>query len=103
MADINEKADKFFEGRAASFLARDPKSIARMHAVPSLVLFAGQVIPVTDVKQTEEFVAASWSQYDGVDAVDKNVVIMGGGGNGLGRCHLDAARPTSGALLLSAH
>jgi hypothetical protein len=47
-----------------------------MYAVPSLILFPGRSIPVSDASQTEEFFAASWSQYDGVDAVDKQVVVM---------------------------
>jgi hypothetical protein len=58
-------------------LARDEKAIADMYAVPSLILFPGRSIVVGDTRQTEEFFAASWGQYDGVDAVDKQIVIMG--------------------------
>ena len=47
-----------------------------MYAVPSLILFPSKSIPVSDANQTEEFFAASWSQYDGVEAVDKQIVVM---------------------------
>jgi hypothetical protein len=67
----------FFERYAAALLARDEKAITRMYAVPSLILFPGRSIVVSDARQTEEFFAASWTQYEGVDAVDKTVVIMG--------------------------
>jgi ketosteroid isomerase-like protein len=73
----NSKVEQFFERYAAALLARDEKAVARMYAVPSLILFPGQSIPVSDAKQTEEFFAASWSQYEGIDAADKQIVIMG--------------------------
>jgi len=77
MTDTNDKASQFFERYAAALLARDAKAIAGMYAVPSLILFPGRSILVTDAKQTEAFFAASWSQYDGVDAVDEQIVVMG--------------------------
>ena len=77
MTDANDRAQHFFEGYAAALLARDEKAIARMYAVPSLILFPGRSIPVGDAKQTEDFFAASWGQYEGVDAVEKEVTIMG--------------------------
>ena len=48
-----------------------------MYAVPSLILFPGTSIPVSDVRQAQEFFASSWPQYEGVDAVDKQITIMG--------------------------
>lgn len=77
MTDTHNKADEFFERYAAALLARDAKAIARMYAVPSLILFPGKSIPVGDANQTEKFFDASWSQYDGVDAIDKRIVVMG--------------------------
>jgi hypothetical protein len=76
MTDTNDIADQFFERYAAALLARDEKAIATMYAVPSLILFPGTSIPVSDASQTEEFFAASWSQYEGVDTVDKQIAIM---------------------------
>ncbi|PZS04202.1 MAG: hypothetical protein DLM56_06865 [Pseudonocardiales bacterium] len=70
-------AHEFFERYAAALLARDEKAMAQMYAVPSLVLFPGQSIAVSDASQTEEFFAASWNQYEGVDAVDNQIVVMG--------------------------
>ena len=77
MTETHDKAHQFFERYAAAILARDEKAIAGMYAVPSLILFPGNSIPVSDPKQTEEFFATSWSQYDGVDAVDKQIAVMG--------------------------
>jgi hypothetical protein len=77
MAATIEKVEKFFERYAAALLARDEKAMAGMYAVPSLVLFPGNVVLVTDAKQTEEFFAASWSQYEGVDEFDPRVAVMG--------------------------
>jgi hypothetical protein len=77
MTDTNEKVDQFFERYASALLARDAKAMAGMYAVPSLILFPGTSIPVSDANQTEEFFASSWGQYEGVDAVDKQLVVMG--------------------------
>ena len=76
MTDTSDTAHEFFERYGAALLARDEKAIARMYAVPSLILFPGASIPVGDTKQTEEFFAASWGQYAGVDSVEKKVAIM---------------------------
>ena len=72
-----ERVERFFERYAAALLARDAKAMATMYAVPGLILFPGQPIPVSDAKQTEAFFASSWGQYEGVDAVEKRVAIMG--------------------------
>jgi hypothetical protein len=74
---MDETTHQFFERYAAALLARDERTIAEMYAVPSLILFPGAPIAVSDARQTEEFFAASWDQYDGVDAVDKEIVVMG--------------------------
>jgi ketosteroid isomerase-like protein len=76
MTDTNEEVDEFFRRYASALLARDAKAIARMYAVPSLILFPGKSIAVGDAKQTEEFFASSWGQYEGVHAVDKEIIIM---------------------------
>jgi hypothetical protein len=73
----NSKVDRFFERYAAALLARDERAVARLYAVPALILFPGQSTPVSDAKQTEEFFATTWSQYEGIDAADKQIVIMG--------------------------
>jgi len=77
MTTNREAADEFFERYAAALLARDERAVARLYAVPSLILFPGTSIAVTDPKQTEEFFASSWSQYEGVDSAEKQVRLMG--------------------------
>jgi ketosteroid isomerase-like protein len=77
MTDINKKVDQFFEKYAAALLARDATAIAGMYAVPSLILFPGNSIPVTNARETEAFFASSWDQYEGVDAVEKRIAVMG--------------------------
>ena len=77
MTAITEKVEKFFKNYAAALLARDAGAIAGMYAVPSLILFPGTSIPVSDSRQTEEFFASAFAQYAGVDDVDQQIVIMG--------------------------
>ena len=77
MTDTSDKAAEFFDSYAGALLARNEKAIARMYAVPSLILFPGQAIAVSDVHQTEEFFASSWSQYEGVDSVERQIAIIG--------------------------
>lgn len=47
-----------------------------MYSVPSLIVFPGNIIPVSDSKQTEAFFASSWDQYEGVDSVEKEIKVM---------------------------
>jgi hypothetical protein len=77
MADAHSTADEFFERYAAALLARDERTVAALYAVPSLILFPGQSIAVSDAAQTEKFFASSWGQYEGVTAVEKRIEIMG--------------------------
>jgi hypothetical protein len=51
--------------------------MAGMYAVPSLILFPGNIVLVTDAQQTEDFFAASWSQYEGVQTAERQIAIMG--------------------------
>lgn len=77
MTDTNKRVDEFFERYASKLLARDEKAVAEMYAVPSLILFPGRSIVVSDAKQTEDFFAASWGQYEGIDAIEKRITVMG--------------------------
>ena len=76
MTDAEAAAHAFFNRYAAALLARDEKAIAAMYAVPALILFPGQAIPVTDTSQTEDFFKQSWTQYEGVQQADKQLVVM---------------------------
>lgn len=77
MTETTDAAHQFFERYADALLARDEQAMARMYAVPSLILFPGTSIAVSNARQTEEFFAASWAQYDGFDAIDQHIVVMG--------------------------
>ncbi|MDZ4092925.1 MAG: hypothetical protein U1D68_17160 [Arthrobacter sp.] len=77
MNETKEKVAGFFERYASALLARDATAIAGMYAVPSLILFPGTSIPVSDARQTEEFFASAFGQYDGVNDVEKQIDIMG--------------------------
>jgi hypothetical protein len=77
MADTRDLVHQFFERYAAALLARDEQQIAGMYAVPSLILFPGNSIAVSDAAQTEAFFASSWGQYEGVDSADMQIEIMG--------------------------
>jgi hypothetical protein len=77
MTGSHDVAQAFFERYAAALLARDEAAVAAMYAVPALILFPGQVVVVSDARQTEEFFAASWAQYAGVSEAVPQVVVMG--------------------------
>jgi hypothetical protein len=79
MTITSTAVEQFFDRYAAALLARDAIAIAALYAVPSLILFPGQSVAVSDSKQTEEFFANSWAQYEGVDTVDKTISTMGSG------------------------
>ncbi len=76
MADTESRTAEFFGRYAAALLARDARAIAGMYAVPSLILFPGRSIPVTDARETEEFFAASWDQYEGVQDAEPVIAVL---------------------------
>jgi hypothetical protein len=69
--------ERFFERYAAALLARDAKAVARMYAVPSLILFPGSSELVTDERRTEEFFDSGWAQYEGVTEANPRIEILG--------------------------
>ncbi len=73
------EAEAFFAQYATALLARDEQAIARMYAVPSLILFPGQALAVSDPQQTAEFFAANWEQYSGVVEANPEITVMGTG------------------------
>jgi len=76
---VNQSVSDFFDRYATTLLARDEKTISRLYAVPALILFPGNPVPVSDASQTEAFFASAWEQYDGVSAVEKQVEILAEG------------------------
>jgi len=67
---------QFFDDYAAALLARDEHAIAAMYAVPSLILFPGQSIAVSDAAQTEQFFASAWGQYEGVATIEHEIAVL---------------------------
>ena len=76
MSDAHTTAAAFFDRYERALLDRDEKAMADLYAVPALILFPGVSIAVADRSQTEQFFAASWSQYDGIDALDHDIDVM---------------------------
>lgn len=79
MTDTEAVTGDFFDRYAAALLARDEQAVARMYAVPGLILFPGTTIPVTAQEQTAEFFAASWAQYEGVQEAQPRVAVLAEG------------------------
>ncbi len=67
---------EFFDRYTQALMARDEKQVASLYAVPGLILFPGQPLPVSEQAQTERFFASAWGQYDGVTEThtDRTVV-----------------------------
>ncbi|MDN5915877.1 MAG: hypothetical protein L0I76_12320 [Pseudonocardia sp.] len=47
-----------------------------MYGAPSLILFPGHALAVSDPEQTEAFFASAWPQYDGVTEAEPDVVVL---------------------------
>ncbi len=76
MTDAEARVQEFFDRYAAALLARDAAALSRLYAVPALILFPGQSLPVTDRGQTEAFFASSWGQYEGVEEAEPDVTVL---------------------------
>ena len=74
--DDNATVTEFVERYRAALLARDEKRVAGLYAVPGLILFPGQPIAVGDERQTEQFFASAWAQYDGVTDTHTDVTVV---------------------------
>ncbi|MEJ2871864.1 hypothetical protein WCD74_29180 [Actinomycetospora sp. OC33-EN08] len=72
--------ESFFDGYTKALLARDERAVAALYAVPALVLFPGQSVAVSDVRQTEAFWASAWDQYGGVAEALPEVAVIADAG-----------------------
>ena len=77
MTDELTTADTFFARYASALLARDEAAVAAMFAVPVLHLTPGASNVAATTDQVEAFFASSWGAYEGIDAFDKEIAIMG--------------------------
>lgn len=68
-------AESFFESYAAALLARDAGAIAARYAVPGLILYPGQSVPVISQEQTGIFFAEAFAQYEGVTEASTHRVV----------------------------
>ena len=75
-ASTTTRVQQFFDRYAAALLARDEQAIAQLYAVPALILFPGNAIPVSDAAQTERFFKSSWQQYEGVDEASSTITVL---------------------------
>ncbi|GAB3305468.1 hypothetical protein EK0264_04790 [Epidermidibacterium keratini] len=74
--DESQIAESFFDAYQSALLDRDAEAVARMYAVPALIAFPGQVIAVSDARQTEDFFTGAFGQYAGVTAADTTIRIV---------------------------
>lgn len=72
-----ELIEIFFDRYQQSLLARDSAAVADLYAVPALIVFPDNVVAVSDQAQTVAFFDSAWSQYEGVDIVDRTMAVMG--------------------------
>ena len=68
--------DEFFDGYRDALMARDEGRVAGLYAVPGLILFPGQPIAVSDERQTQQFFASAWAQYEGVTDTRTDVRVV---------------------------
>ncbi|WP_166979000.1 DUF4440 domain-containing protein [Paramicrobacterium fandaimingii] len=71
-----ETTQKFFDAYTQALLDRDATAIAQLYAVPALILFPGQSVPVTSVEQTQQFFDSSFEQYHGISEADSDIAIV---------------------------
>lgn len=74
--DEKQIAGSFFDAYRGALLDRDAAAVATMYAVPALIVFPGQIIAVSDARQTEEFFAGAFGQYADVTAADTTISIV---------------------------
>ena len=69
-------AREFFDSYTRALLDRDAKAIAEHYAVPALIEFPEQAIAVSDARQTEEFFAGAFGQYEGVSTTRATIKVV---------------------------
>lgn len=72
----NDVCTEFFDTYRRALLGRDAAAIAAQYAVPAQIEFPGQRIAVTDGRQTVEFFAGAFGQYEEVTDADCAVDVV---------------------------
>ena len=83
MDENKEVHRQFFDAYTRALLDRDASAIADHYAVPALIEFPGQRILVTEARQTEQFFAQAFGQYEGVTEVDAAVTVTASTGHSI--------------------
>ena len=83
MNEDKEVHRQFFDTYTRALLDRDVGAIADHYAVPALIEFPGQRILVTEARQTEQFFAQAFGQYEGVTEVDAAVAVTASTGHSI--------------------
>lgn len=68
--DENGIALAFFDSYTRAMLERDAGGVASHYAVPCLIEFPDQAIAISHARQTEEFFAGAFAQYQEVTAAN---------------------------------
>ena len=76
VGDVDTSAEDFFAAYRQALLARDADALARLYAVPGLILFPGQSVPVSSTEQTRQFFTAAFQQYEGVTQATADVTVL---------------------------
>lgn len=72
----DQEVQTFFDTYAQALLDRDEKAVARLYAVPALILFPGHSVAVSEAAQTEAFFGAAWQQYEGVEVATPSIHVL---------------------------
>lgn len=81
MNGIDRITDMFFETYRRALLDRDASRIASYYAVPALIEFPDQPIPVDSSAQTEQFFAGAFDQYQGVTEAHADISVVAATGH----------------------
>lgn len=74
--DTKGIAESFFADYQEALLERDAATIAGFYAVPALIEFPDHPIPVSSLKQTQDFFAGAFEQYEGVTEASYQITIV---------------------------
>lgn len=81
--DTTGVAQSFFAAYQEALLNRDAASIARHYAVPGLIAFPNQPVPITSQAQTEKFFTGAFGQYEGVTDASFDVIVVAATGHSI--------------------
>ncbi len=66
----------FFDTYSRALVTRDADAVSGLYATPSLILFPGQSIAVSETSQTADFFLQAWEQYDGIQHTSTDINVL---------------------------